>query len=162
MGAMGINDETKNDKISRAIGHGVLGAIYGFRIGILTGALILLLAWGWSPNALIFGFAVGLATCFTGFISGLATGSFYGRKVVLKAIIGALIASPALIAVTTKGIPILFQYRVLVGEHRRIALVLLKSVSPIHFAFAIMVGLIVGILIVRMQEEVYFKVGLRR
>ena len=159
---MKMNAETTRDKVRRTIGRGILGAIYGFRIGILAGGLFMLLAWGWSPNALILGFSIVLATCFMGFAGGLAMGASYGRKAVIKAVIGALIASPAFIAVTTQGIPRLFQPRVLSGEHKRIVLVLLKSVSPVHFAFAILVGLIVGMLIARAQEDVYFEVSLRR
>lgn len=121
----------------------------------------MLLAWAWSPRALAEGSAIALATCFVGAASGLATGAAHGGIVVLRAIVGGLLASPALIAVTTIGIPRLFQQRVLEGENARAVLVTLKSVSAVHFIYAIAVGVIVGLIIARMKEDVYFLVRLR-
>ena len=149
-------------KINQSFARGILGVVYGFRIGILACAIILLFAWAWSPNALIFGAAIIMATILTGFVSGLATGTSRGWKTVARAVIGALIASPAIIAVTTKGIPKLFQPWVFTPEHKRLVLILLKSISPLHFAYAILVGLIVGFFLARMEEDVYFVVNIRR
>ena len=142
--------------------RGILGAVYGFRIGILAAALVLLLALAWSPKALLLGAGILVSTTFAGFISGLATGTRRGRNAVVRAMLGGLVTSPIFIAVTTIGIPRLFQPRVVSGEHKRLVLVILKSVSPVHFIFAALVGLIVGWLIARMKEDVYFVVRLRR
>ena len=149
-------------KINQSFARGILGVVYGFRIGILAAAVILLFAWAWSPKALIFGAAIIIATIFIGLVSGLATGTSRGWKTVVRAIIGALIASPAIIAVTTKGIPKLFQPWIFTPEHQRLVLILLKHISPLHFVYAILVGLIVGIFLARMEEDVYFVVSLRR
>jgi len=157
--------EANNDggsKASKVTARGILGAVYGFRIGILAAALVLLLAWGWSPNALLLGAAIFIFTIFAGFISGLAMGTGRDGKAVVRAMLGGLVTSPIFIAVTIIGIPRLFQARTLSGEHKRLVLVMLKSVSPVHFVFAALVGLIVGWLIARMKEDVYFVVRLRR
>ena len=149
-------------RIGRVIGRSILGAVHGFRIGILAAALVLLFAWAYSPRALVLGVGILAATTFCGFISGLATGLSRGGTAVVRAVVGGLITSPIFIAVTTIGIPRLFQPRVVSGEHRRLVLVILKSVSPLHFVFAALVGLIVGWLLVRMKEDAYFVVQRRR
>ena len=157
--------EANNDggsKVSKVIGRGILGGLYGFRIGLLAAALVLLWAWASSPRALVLGVAILAAATFAGFVSGLAMGAARGATAVLRAVLGGLVTSPVFIAVTTIGIPRLFQPRVVSGEHKRLVLVILKSVSPVHFVFAALVGLIVGWLVARMREDVYFVARLRR
>ena len=156
------SNQEGGSKASKVIARGILGAVYGFRIGILASALVLLLAWAYSPRALILGAAILICTIFAGFISGLAMGTGRDGKAVVRAVLGGLVTSPIFIAVTTIGIPRLFQPRVLSGEHKRLVLVILKSVSPVHFVFAALVGLIVGWLIVRMKEDVFFVMRPRR
>ena len=149
----GRNEE---GKINLVIGRTILGAVHGFRIGILAGGLVMLAAWSWGINGAILGASVLGATCLMGLVSGLATGVSQGRRTVLYAVIGALAASPGVVLMTTNLIPMLFlHYRT------RLGLMLLKSVSPIHFLFAALVGLIIGIIISRMEEDVYFIVRWR-
>jgi len=147
--------------INLAIGRAIVGGRWGFLIGIFAGGLFMLLAWGWSPRALVMGSAIALSSLAIGLVSGLATGAAHGRVVVLRAMIGSLVASPVIVAVTIVGIPRLFHYWVFTGEHKRLVCIILKSVSPIHFGFAVVVGLIVGIIIARMREDPYFVIGLR-
>jgi hypothetical protein len=156
------DNQEGGSKASKVIARGILGAVYGFRIGILAAALVLLLAWASSPRGMLLGVGILTATIFAGLVSGLAMGTGRGRMAVMRAMLGGLVTSPIFIAVTIIGIPRLFQARTLSGEHKRLVLVILKSVSPVHFVFAALVGLIVGWLIARMKEDVFFVVRLRR
>ena len=71
-------------RASKVIARGMLGAVYGLRIGILAGALVMLLAWAWSPKALLLGAAIFISTIFAGLISGLAMGTGQGGKAVAR------------------------------------------------------------------------------
>ena len=159
---MEVDTEKTQGRRGMMIGRGLLGLYYGFVFGLLSGAVVMLLAWGYSPRALILGVAIAVSTAFIGLVSALATGTTRGGSAVIKSAIGGLVASPAFLAVTTIGIPRLFESRAFGGEHKRVALIVLKSVSPVHFAFGLLIGLIIGTIIARMKEETYFVLSPRR
>ncbi len=139
-----------------AIGRAIVAGNYGILLGIISAILFLLLAWGWSPRALTVGIAIFLSVYIMAVVSGFATGASRGVSILVRSVIGALIASPVFLIATTKGIPRLFESRMFYGESKKLVLVILKSPSLVHFVFAAIIGLIVGIIIARMKEDVYF------